>query len=100
MRYGLSFVLIATLVTIGTISAQIPATVPGSVSGHVYCADTHTPCRFASITIEAIPQPKANGKAADIRNGKAVTNYESMVAPLLVDQDISDLSYSLTTAKK
>jgi hypothetical protein len=39
-------------------------------------------------------------RAADIRNGKAGTNYESMVAPLQVDQDISDLSYSLTTAKK
>jgi hypothetical protein len=39
---------------------QTPATMPGVVVGHVYCADTNTPCRFASVTIEAVSQAKGN----------------------------------------
>jgi hypothetical protein len=39
---------------------QTPATTPGVVVGHVYCADPNTPCRFASVTIEAVSQAKGN----------------------------------------
>lgn len=31
---------------------------PGAVAGHVYCADTHTPCRFATVNIQAAPRPR------------------------------------------
>ena len=68
MGYGWSSVLIATLATIGTMAAQTSATPSGTVSGHVYCADTHTPCRFASVTIEAVPQAKENGPDAPNSN--------------------------------
>lgn len=27
----------------------------GVVTGHVYCADTQTPCRFATVTIQSVP---------------------------------------------
>jgi hypothetical protein len=62
MSYRLSAVLIATLATRGISPAQTtPTPAPtGTVSGHVFCADTHTPCRFASVTIEAVPQTKGD----------------------------------------
>src|ERR1700744_4074637 len=31
----------------------ISAQATGSVSGHVICADTRTPCRFATITLQS-----------------------------------------------
>jgi hypothetical protein len=42
-----------------TALAQSSAT--GSVIGHVTCADTHTPCRFGSVTIESAPPAKYTG---------------------------------------
>jgi hypothetical protein len=57
--------LLAAMATISaTLSAQSGTTVLGAVSGHVYCADTHTPCRFASVTIETAPPSKEGGPAA------------------------------------
>lgn len=38
--------------------AQTDVTAPGSISGHVYCADTNTPCRFANVTIQTAPPAK------------------------------------------
>jgi hypothetical protein len=35
----------------------------GAVSGHVFCSDSHTPCRFASVVIESVP-PKRSGSSA------------------------------------
>jgi hypothetical protein len=57
--------LLAAMATISaTLSAQNGTTVLGAVAGHVYCADTHTPCRFASVTIETAPPAKESGPAA------------------------------------
>jgi hypothetical protein len=33
----------------------------GSVTGHLYCADTHTVCRFGSVTIQSVPAKKKDG---------------------------------------
>jgi hypothetical protein len=57
--------------------AQTRAAAPGTVAGHVYCADTHTPCRFASVTIEAVPQAKGNAsdqQKLELRNYAASTD--------------------------
>ncbi|WP_157466708.1 MSCRAMM family protein [Edaphobacter aggregans] len=35
------------------------AQAPGAVTGHLYCEDTHTPCRFVSVTIQAVPSKTA-----------------------------------------
>lgn len=34
---------------------QVPQPGRGTVTGHVQCSDTHTPCRFASVVLEEIP---------------------------------------------
>jgi hypothetical protein len=60
MSYRLSAVLIATLATSCIAPAQTTPAPTGTVSGHVFCADTHTPCRFASVTIEAVPPAKGD----------------------------------------
>src|SRR5277367_1562265 len=59
MRPSLFWIMAFSICDI--LRGQSPAAAPGIVAGHVYCADTHTPCRFASVTIEAVPQVKGNG---------------------------------------
>lgn len=44
--------------------AQVSQPGRGTVTGHVDCSDTHTPCRFASVTLEAVPDPSAHEQAA------------------------------------
>jgi hypothetical protein len=53
MRYCL-LILTALSITPSTIPAQATDTKPGAVSGHVYCADTRTPCRFASVKLHRV----------------------------------------------
>lgn len=50
--------LLLAIVTLSssTVVAQTPN---GNIAGHVFCNDSHTPCRFASVTIETAP-PAAN----------------------------------------
>jgi len=47
-------------------SATLPA---GRVTGHIFCADTHTPARQARISL--VPLPEENSKSADLlRRGR------------------------------
>ncbi len=46
-----------TLMLLASAIAQAQAT--GAVAGRVFCADTHTPCRFATVTIQTAP-PRSN----------------------------------------
>ena len=45
----------------------------GSVAGHVFCADTGTPCRFASVALEEAP-PLTSGAAPDLQSGSSVSS--------------------------
>jgi len=49
----------------GKASAQSSQGPQGTVSGHLYCADSQTPCRFASVIIQSAPP---------IRDGKPVAS--------------------------
>jgi hypothetical protein len=60
-----SLFLLAALASLpGTLSAQSGTISTGSVIGHLLCADTHTPCRFASVTMETAPPAKEVGSVA------------------------------------
>lgn len=48
------FLFASLAMTSAIIQAQSPEPRPGAVSGHVYCADTRTPCRFASVKIQRV----------------------------------------------
>jgi hypothetical protein len=51
--------LLAALASIpGALFAQSSSTANGAVSGHVYCSDTHTPCRLANVAIQTAPPAK------------------------------------------
>ena len=41
----------------------------GSVSGFVFCGDTNTPARLATVVLRPLPSPKANRPAPDAANG-------------------------------
>ena len=60
--------LLATAATAQTHSAPTPSpTTPeqtGSVTGHVFCADTNQPARFAKVSLEAIADPPSSAPAA------------------------------------
>jgi hypothetical protein len=61
-----SFVLLASIVVLHwTSNAQSPAPATGSVTGRVFCTDTHTPCRFASVTLQSV-QSVAHTKSVGI----------------------------------
>jgi hypothetical protein len=47
-------------------SGQQPAAELGAISGHVYCADSQTPCRFATITIQSVPPIKSNSVSSEV----------------------------------
>ncbi len=48
----------------GKASAQSSQGPQGTVSGHLYCADSQTPCRFASVIIQSAP-PIRDGKPVE-----------------------------------
>lgn len=51
----------------------------GSVTGHVFCADTNEPARFASVSLEAVPDPSAaksdasHGRFASFGGGATIS---------------------------
>lgn len=57
MRLSLLFA-IALASSLPMVSAQVATTPKGAVSGHVHCADSNAPCRFASVTIQSAPPAK------------------------------------------
>jgi len=54
--------LSALVLTCQSVCAQTPGLGTGTVTGHVYCTDTHTPCRFSTVTLQTI-QTFAHAKA-------------------------------------
>ncbi len=47
-------------------SGQSERLYSGAVSGHIYCADTSTPCRFATVNLQRVPPERAGiGRSAD-----------------------------------
>jgi len=69
VRFSLAIIAIC-LVGFPVISAQSTATGQGAVSGHVYCADTRTPCRFADVKIQRVQKnfhaKKTGGNALEL----------------------------------
>jgi len=55
--------LLATAATAQTHNATTPEQT-GSVAGHVFCADTNQPARFAKVSLEAIADPPSSTPAA------------------------------------
>ncbi|WP_158823221.1 collagen binding domain-containing protein [Granulicella sp. S156] len=55
--------LLATAATAQTHSATTPEQT-GSVTGHVFCADTNQPARFAKVSLEPIADPPSSTPAA------------------------------------
>lgn len=55
-------ILLVSILRIASVSAsgQSAARASGAVSGHLYCADTHAPCRFAMVTIQSAPPAKGS----------------------------------------
>lgn len=68
MRIALLLLLYSSLAST-PMSPQAPVVRGAAVSGHVYCADTQTPCRFASVTLQSAPPA-----AGSHDSGKAKTN--------------------------
>ena len=50
MKPHVSLLLFALTVSTGVSQPRSPG--QGAVTGHVYCSDTHTPCRFASVILQ------------------------------------------------
>jgi hypothetical protein len=50
----------AQTLTSTPIPPPVVAEPTGSVTGHVFCADTNEPARFASVSLEAVPVPSAS----------------------------------------
>jgi len=68
MRLARFFAVLA-FTTVSLVSAQTPQQVPvapeptGTITGHVFCADTNEPARFAQVSLQAIPAPSASKPA-------------------------------------
>lgn len=45
---------------------QSAQTYSGAVSGHVYCADTNTPCRFATVNLQSAPPERAGTAPSEV----------------------------------
>lgn len=62
LRHTSAFVL-AWFISCAPIGAQTNGVPRGKVMGHVFCSDSHTPCRFAGVTIQSVPLAAAGNKA-------------------------------------
>src|SRR5580698_2971723 len=62
LRHTSAFVL-AWFISCTPIGAQTNGVPRGKVMGHVFCSDSHTPCRFAGVTIQSVPLAAAGNKA-------------------------------------
>jgi hypothetical protein len=70
------FLFAVLLISRGNPYAQQPV-MPGTVIGHVFCADTQTVCRFASVTIEsAIVAGEVKPSADESHSYSAATDVE------------------------
>jgi hypothetical protein len=47
-------------------SAQVPHGGTGTVAGRVFCSDTQTPCRFASVNLQTAPSDKPMVRQAQV----------------------------------
>lgn len=73
-----ALVLVALFSASSVAKAQTPATPGGTVSGHVFCADSHTPCRFASVNLQTAPprDPLSAKAPSPARSYSASTDIE------------------------
>jgi hypothetical protein len=63
------------LLTAATALAQAHISAPeptGAVTGHVFCADTNQPARFAKVSLEAIPDPSATPSKDSQKPGSVI----------------------------
>lgn len=65
---------------LAALCASVSAQDTGSVAGHVLCADTRTPCRFASVTIQSAPQKIDIGPAPPSHSYAAASDLEGAFA--------------------
>ena len=54
------------LCALAAISGQAAQTYSGAVSGHVYCSDTNTPCRFATVNLQSAPPERAGMAQSEV----------------------------------
>ncbi len=47
-------------------SGQSAQSYSGTVSGHIYCADSNTPCRFATVNLQSVPPERTRMKLSEI----------------------------------
>jgi hypothetical protein len=89
MRHSLARGLICVGFSLALAHAQTATPAPdatGSVSGHVYCADTNQPARFATVTLQAAPEiveaaRRVRSEPPTIRTGLDGTFLFTKVAP-------------------
>jgi len=61
----------------------------GVVSGHVYCADTNLPCRFATVLLQEIPAPKSDQSSssaqASSERGRTYNSVSALDGSFIID---------------
>lgn len=72
------FLLLLTLVPAAIAQQPQPT---GTVTGHVFCADTHLPARLASVYLQPLPEPDASAKSGN--NHNSPTQLLNMVRTVL-----------------
>jgi hypothetical protein len=75
-RYMLPIILLAGLARVAC-SQKPPAL--GTVSGFVFCSDTNTPARLASVALRPFPAAKSNTAASDSRESVEVRTVQTSI---------------------
>jgi hypothetical protein len=89
--------LLLIFVTPALAQTRTPVPEPtGSVAGHVFCADTNQPARFAHVSLEAISNASASAAPADSKPGPGAIALSA--APTTVETTL-DGSFILTGVK-
>jgi len=89
----ISLVMVTTISTV--IYAQQVAGVEaatGAVTGHVVCADTQRPARFAVVMLFGVPKAVTEAPNLDADPAKAISTFKSSVGEMNLSQTQTDVS--------
>ena len=72
MRLSLALLTLAATTALAQAHIAAPSEPTGTVTGHVFCADTNEPARFAHVTLETVPTKPAAKSSASTKGGIAL----------------------------
>ena len=85
-RYPLTLCVVYSAAVIASGQAPVRNALPGAVSGHVFCADTNLPCRYAGVLLQPMGAFAGNqAKPSSEEAGKGISGSTGLDGSFLIE---------------